>query len=90
MKQTSAIRWTLKFKRKKVKILKELRLNIKALRADINSNADYFRKELECRRPAPAARECTLFLKERDTQRLLQQRQPLFPFFQGTGLLKFY
>ena len=35
------------FKRKVVKILKELRLNIKELRADINSNADYFRKELE-------------------------------------------
>jgi len=31
-----------------VKILKELRLNIKELRSvDINSNADYFRKELE-------------------------------------------
>ena len=35
------------FKRETVKILKELRLNIKELRADINSNADYFRKELE-------------------------------------------
>ena len=30
-----------------VKILKELRVNMKELRADINSNADYFRKELE-------------------------------------------
>ena len=30
-----------------MKILKELRLNIKELRADINSNSDYFRKELE-------------------------------------------
>ena len=30
-----------------VKILKELRLNIKELRADINSNADYCRKEIE-------------------------------------------
>ena len=35
------------FKREAVKILKELRLNIEELRADINSNADYFRKELE-------------------------------------------
>ena len=36
------------FKREIVKILKELRLNIKELRSvDINSNADYFRKELE-------------------------------------------
>ena len=35
------------FKRKIVKILKELSLNIKELGADINSNADYFRKELE-------------------------------------------
>ena len=26
---------------------KELRLNIKELRADINSNTDYFRKKLE-------------------------------------------
>ena len=30
-----------------VKILKEIRLDIKELRADINRNADYFRKELE-------------------------------------------
>ena len=30
-----------------MKILKELRLNIKELRADMNSNADSFRKELE-------------------------------------------
>ena len=36
-----------KFKRELVKIPKELRLNIKELRVDINSNADYFRKELE-------------------------------------------
>ena len=35
------------FKRKVVKILKELRLNIKELRADMNSNSDSFRKELE-------------------------------------------
>ena len=35
------------FKREIVKILKELRLNMKELRVDINSNADYFRKELE-------------------------------------------
>ena len=28
-----------------MKILKELRLNIKELRADMNNNADYFRKE---------------------------------------------
>ena len=30
-----------------MKRLKELRPNIKELRADINSNADHFRKELE-------------------------------------------
>ena len=30
-----------------MKILKELRANIKELRADMNSNADYFRKKLE-------------------------------------------
>ena len=30
-----------------MKILKELRVNMKELRADINTNADYFRKELE-------------------------------------------
>ena len=35
------------FKRETVKIWKELRVNMKELRADINSNADYFRKELE-------------------------------------------
>ena len=35
------------FKRKVVKILKELKLNIKELRADMNSNADSFGKELE-------------------------------------------
>ena len=35
------------FKREIVKLLKELKLNIKELRVDMNSNADYFRKELE-------------------------------------------
>ena len=35
------------FKREIVKILKELRLNIKELRADVNSNADSFGKKLE-------------------------------------------
>ena len=35
------------FKREIVKILKELRLNIKELRVDMNSNADSFIKELE-------------------------------------------
>ena len=35
------------FEREVVKILKELSANIKELRADINSNANYFRKELE-------------------------------------------
>ena len=34
-------------KRELVKILKELRLNIKELRADMNNNAYSFRKELE-------------------------------------------
>ena len=35
------------FKKKLVKILEELRVNMKEFRADINSIADYFRKELE-------------------------------------------
>ena len=35
----------IEFKREIVKILKELRLNIKELRADINSNVGYFRKK---------------------------------------------
>ena len=35
------------FKRETVKTLKELRLNIKELRVDMNSNADSLRKELE-------------------------------------------
>ena len=35
------------FKKEIMKILKELRVNMKELRADMNSNADYFRKELE-------------------------------------------
>ena len=42
--------WSLtdiEFKREIVKILKELRLNIKDLRAHMNNSADYFRKELE-------------------------------------------
>jgi len=34
------------FKKKIVKILKELRVNVKELRMDINSNVDCFRKEL--------------------------------------------
>ena len=45
MKQTSAT--DTKFKKEIVKILKELRVKMKELRADVNSNADYFRKELE-------------------------------------------
>ena len=35
------------FKREIVKILKKLRVHRKELRGDINSNADYFRKELK-------------------------------------------
>ena len=35
------------FKREVVKILKELKVNMKELRMGMNSNADYFRKELE-------------------------------------------
>jgi len=35
------------FKKETVKILKELTVNMKELRADININTDYFRKELE-------------------------------------------
>lgn len=34
------------FKEETVKILKELRVNMKELRVDINSNVNYFRKEL--------------------------------------------
>ena len=37
----------IEFKRDVVKILKELRLDMKELRTDTNSNADYSRKELE-------------------------------------------
>ena len=37
----------IEFQREIVKILKELRLNMKELRADVNNNADYFRKKLE-------------------------------------------
>ena len=37
----------IEFKREIVKILKELRLNIKELREDMNSNEDSFRKEVE-------------------------------------------
>ena len=35
------------FKREVVKILKELKVNMKELRADMNNNADSFRKEPE-------------------------------------------
>ena len=37
----------IEFKRGVVKILKELRLSIKELGVDMNSNVGYFRKELE-------------------------------------------
>ena len=37
----------IEFKREIVKILKELRLNIKELRVDMSSSADSFRKEIE-------------------------------------------
>ena len=37
----------IKFKRETVKILKELSVNMKELRVDINSTEHYFRKELE-------------------------------------------
>ena len=37
----------IEFTRETVKILKESKLNIKELRADMNSNKDFFRKELE-------------------------------------------
>ena len=42
--------WSLtdtEFKREIVKILKQLKVNIRELRTFINSNADYSRKELE-------------------------------------------
>ena len=35
------------FKKEIMKILKELRVHMKELGADVNSNADYFRQELE-------------------------------------------
>ena len=35
------------FKKETVKILKELRGNVKELRADMDNNEDYFRKEIE-------------------------------------------
>ena len=35
------------FKKETVEILKELRANVEELRADMNSNADYFRKEMK-------------------------------------------
>ena len=35
------------FKKEILKILKELRVKMMALRVDINSNADYFKKEIE-------------------------------------------
>ena len=38
------------FKKLMVKILKELRVTVRELRADMNSNADYFRKKLESTR----------------------------------------
>ena len=37
----------IEFKRETVKILKELRLNMKELRSNMNGNADSSRKELE-------------------------------------------
>ena len=37
----------MKFKKETVKILKELRGNVKELRADMDNNEDYFRKEIE-------------------------------------------
>ena len=40
----------IELKREKVRILKELRVNMNELRVDINSNVDYFRKELENKR----------------------------------------
>ena len=46
MKQTSSLT-DIEFKREIVKILKELRLNIKELRWAMKSNADSFRRELE-------------------------------------------
>ena len=36
-----------KFKNEIVKILKELRVNMKELRVDMNNNADYFKKALK-------------------------------------------
>ena len=36
-----------KFEKETVKIPRELRVNMKELREDMNSNADYFGKELE-------------------------------------------
>ena len=36
----------IEFKNKQVKILKELSVNMKELRVDMNNNTNYFRKEL--------------------------------------------
>ena len=36
-----------KFKKERVKILKELRVNLRDLKLDMNSNAYYFRKKLK-------------------------------------------
>ena len=47
----------IEFKREIVKIEKELRLNIKELRVDMNSNADSFRKELENKRMSQEKQE---------------------------------
>ena len=47
VKQTSAVEIDTKFKKEIVKIPKELRVNMKKLKVDMNSNADYFIKELE-------------------------------------------
>ena len=46
MKQTSAV-IRHRVQEETVKILKELRVTMKALRAHMNSNAHYFRKERE-------------------------------------------
>ena len=37
----------IEFKKEIVKMLKELRVNMEELRADMNINEDYFKKELE-------------------------------------------
>jgi len=61
------------FKREIMKILKELRVNMKEFRANINSNADYFRKELENIRRSQEKLENS-FAETQDELKVLRSR----------------